>query len=133
MSGRSIGSGPACHLAATFEPRCLILISPIKSVNQIARKICGRLTDLLIEERFNNIEVVRGVKCPTAIPHGMSDEIVDASDSLDLLTEGFVSCQAHIFLRAEMQHNKFDYEHDLLRPLQYFFFYHQIAFDAHFQ
>ena len=70
ISGRSIGSGPACHLAATFNPRCLILISPIKSVNHIARKICGRLADILIEERFNNIEVVKKVKCPTVILHG---------------------------------------------------------------
>ena len=70
ISGRSIGSGPACHLAAMFNPRCLILISPIKSVNHIARKICGRLADILIEERFNNIEVVKNVKCPTVILHG---------------------------------------------------------------
>jgi hypothetical protein len=28
-----------------------------------------------------------------------------------------------------MRHNKFDYEHDMLRPLQYFFFYHQIGFE----
>jgi dipeptidyl aminopeptidase/acylaminoacyl peptidase len=47
---------------------------------------------LLIEERFNNIEVVKAVKCPTAILHGMSDEIVDCEDSLDLLTQGFISC-----------------------------------------
>ena len=37
ISGRSIGSGPACHLAATVNPLCLILISPIKSVTHIAR------------------------------------------------------------------------------------------------
>ena len=48
VSGRSIGSGPACHLAANFDPRCLMLTSPIKSVNNIARKICGRITDLVI-------------------------------------------------------------------------------------
>ena len=29
VSGRSIGSGPACHLAAMYEPLCLVLISPI--------------------------------------------------------------------------------------------------------
>lgn len=129
VSGRSIGSGPACHLAANFDPLCLILISPIKSVNHIARKICGRLTDFLIEERFNNIEVVKTVKCPTAILHGINDEIVDSEDSVDLLMKGFISSKTHLFLREKMRHNKFDYEHDLLRPLQYFFYFHQIAFD----
>jgi hypothetical protein len=93
------------------------LISPIKSVNHIARKICGRLTDFLIEERFNNIEVVKTVKCPAVILHGMNDEIVDSEDSLDLLTQGLNNCHAHIFLRDKMSHNKFDYEHDMLRPL----------------
>ena len=36
ISGRSIGSGPAIHLARKFNPSCLLLISPIKGVNHIA-------------------------------------------------------------------------------------------------
>jgi len=71
ICGRSIGSGPACHLAAKYNPLCLILISPIKSVTHIARQLCGRIADFLLEERFNNIEVVKGVKCPSVILHGM--------------------------------------------------------------
>lgn len=55
LAGRSIGSGPACHLASVYTPLCLVLISPIKSVNDTARKICGPIAHLLIEERFNNI------------------------------------------------------------------------------
>jgi hypothetical protein len=63
-------------LASIFNPLCLILISPIKSVNHIARKICGRLADILIEERFNNIEKVFQVKCASVILHGMADTMV---------------------------------------------------------
>ena len=37
ISGRSIGSGPAIHLARKFNPGCLMLISPIKGVNYIAK------------------------------------------------------------------------------------------------
>ena len=37
ISGRSIGSGPACHLASIFKPACLLLVSPIKSVVDVAR------------------------------------------------------------------------------------------------
>lgn len=37
LCGRSIGSGPACHLASIFNPSCLFLISPIKSVKDVAR------------------------------------------------------------------------------------------------
>ena len=51
ISGRSIGSGPACHLAATFKPCCLILISPIKSVTHIAQKMFGKLLSNMLLER----------------------------------------------------------------------------------
>lgn len=38
IMGRSIGSGPACYLASKFpRARALILISPIKSVKDVAR------------------------------------------------------------------------------------------------
>ena len=38
ISGRSIGSGPACHLGSKFKnAMCLLLISPIKSVKDVAR------------------------------------------------------------------------------------------------
>lgn len=56
ISGRSIGSGPACHLASKFNPACLSLISPIKSVKDVARLKYGRIVDLLIEERFDNFK-----------------------------------------------------------------------------
>ena len=71
ISGRSIGSGPACHLAAKFKPAGLILISPIKSVSHIARQLCGRIADIFIEERFNNLPVASNVSCPVAILHGL--------------------------------------------------------------
>ena len=36
VSGRSIGSGPAIHLASMFKPCCLILISPLKSLKEVS-------------------------------------------------------------------------------------------------
>lgn len=85
VSGRSIGSGPAFHLASKFDVRCLILISPIKSVSSIARKIAGRLADLFVEERFDNLSAANKVKCPTAIIHGLEDTMVSHEDSIDLV------------------------------------------------
>ena len=61
VSGRSIGSGPACHLAAKFNPACLLLISPIKSVKDAARVLYGRVADYFIEERFDNFNVAKRV------------------------------------------------------------------------
>ena len=124
VSGRSIGSGPACHLAAKFDPECLILISPIKSVNDVARLFCARITVILIEERFNNVEKANNTKCPTIIMHGLKDEMVPYQDSIELMQKGFLKSQTHLFLRDKMTHNKFEYEFDLIRPLNYFFNYH---------
>ena len=89
VSGRSIGSGPAFHLASKFDILCLLLISPIKSVSNIARKIAGRLADLFVEERFDNLSAANKVKCPTAIIHGLEDTMVSHEDSIDLVSKGF--------------------------------------------
>lgn len=99
VSGRSIGSGPAFHLASIFDIRCLILISPIKSVSNIARKIAGRLADLLVDERFDNLNAANKVKCPTAIIHGLEDTMVSHEDSIDLVAKGLSNSNAHLFLR----------------------------------
>ena len=75
--GRSIGSGPACHIASKFsDVRALMLISPIKSVKEVARKNYGRLSDFLLEERFDNFAVAKHIKCPVAILHGFKDSMV---------------------------------------------------------
>ena len=34
--GRSMGSGPACHVAAKRNPGCLLLMSAFKSIRAIA-------------------------------------------------------------------------------------------------
>ena len=64
ISGRSIGSGPACHLAARNNPKCLMLISPIKTVLGIAKKLCGKWADYLLEERFDNIQSASKIRLP---------------------------------------------------------------------
>lgn len=38
-----------------------------------------------------------------------------------MLIEGFVQSEAHMFLRQDMEHNKFDYINDIIRPMKYFF------------
>jgi len=84
--GRSIGSGPACHLASKFKnARALMLISPIKSVKEVARQNYGRIADLLLEERFDNFEVSKHIKCPVIVFHGLKDTMVPYQHSLEML------------------------------------------------
>lgn len=122
ISGRSIGSGPACHLAKTFRNAlALVLVSPIKSVVDVARQKYGRIVDLILEERFNNFEAAQQVTCPTVIFHGIKDAMVPWQNSIEMLIQGFSNCEAHMFLREDMEHNKFNYTRDIIDPLRYFF------------
>ena len=36
LMGRSLGSGPATHLAAKYNPGCLALVSPYTSIKSVA-------------------------------------------------------------------------------------------------
>lgn len=100
VSGRSIGSGPACHLASKFQPLCLMLISPIKSVISIARQKYGRLAELFVNEHFNNLEKADKIVCPTIIIHGAQDNLVPYQDSIDMINNHLTNSMSHLFLRS---------------------------------
>ena len=54
--GKSLGSGPTCHLAAHRNPSCLILITPFKSIRKVAIDIVGGLCKYIVKDRFRNID-----------------------------------------------------------------------------
>lgn len=68
--GRSIGSSPSCFLAKNRTPAALILLSPFKSIKEVARDLVGRVLAGLVAERYRNIELLRDVICPVFIVHG---------------------------------------------------------------
>lgn len=77
LYGRSIGSGPSCHLALKQslkgEPVCgLILQSALMSAWRVALHF--RFT--LPGDSFCNIDKLPGIKCPVFVIHGRRDEIV---------------------------------------------------------
>lgn len=42
LFGRSMGSGPATHLASVKEPAGLILMSPFTSIRDVVKSLVGR-------------------------------------------------------------------------------------------
>jgi len=72
LYGRSIGTGPSCHLATRTAVRGVVLQSPMISIYRIAFHF--RFT--LPGDLFANIDKVRDVSCPMFIIHGTRDEIV---------------------------------------------------------
>src|SRR5215813_14862862 len=71
--GRSVGSGPAVHLAARRPAAALILQSPFVSAFRVLTRI-----PLLPFDKFPNYKEIGRVHCPVLIIHGSSDRVIDA-------------------------------------------------------
>jgi pimeloyl-ACP methyl ester carboxylesterase len=67
-----MGSGPAVKLAAHYGDKipALILISPFTTLKNAVKSLFGSITSYLVRERFENIDTIQNVKCPTLIIHG---------------------------------------------------------------
>ena len=70
LFGRSIGSSPASYVANRRNPAALILMSPFKSLREVAKDLVGWFLSLAIAERFRNIDLISEIKCPVFIVHG---------------------------------------------------------------
>lgn len=76
LIGRSIGSGPAVHLASKFRVFGLFLISPFLSIRSVVTDKLGSLLSHLVKERFNNQEKMSSASCWITLIHGLKDDIV---------------------------------------------------------
>ena len=74
--GRSMGTGPACYLAAKYNPGYLLLMSPYISIKKVAQDIVGNFLGNLVATHFNNFEQVKNINCPVFIVHGVKDELI---------------------------------------------------------
>ena len=84
LIGRSIGSGPACYLAANYKPGALILISGFTSLQGVVKDYAGNMLRYLLKERFTNEENMKKVRCPTLLIHGLKDKLINFSHSVRL-------------------------------------------------
>ena len=116
--GRSIGSGPACYIAAKTRLCCLVLISAYTSIKAVVGHVAGKLARFCVAQRFKNIEAIKAVACPVFLLHGQQDQLIPAAHSQELLAK----CPglSHIHLPPTMTHNNFDYVIDLVQPLDAF-------------
>jgi len=103
LFGRSLGSGPAVHLASQYPVGGLILVSAFSSIKGAVQSIVGRFFAWTFEERFPNYRVIANVSCSTLFIHGERDGLIPAEHSLRL----FKRCRARKLLitPAKMEHN----------------------------
>ena len=116
--GRSMGSGPASYLAGNFNPAALCLMSAYTSVKAVAGDVVGWLS-FLVSQRFNNLDMVKKATCPTFILHGKQDEVIPFHHGKTLSKES-KGIPVVFEERANMTHNDYRMNQDLLWPLRGF-------------
>ena len=116
--GRSIGTSPAIYLSSKRKPGALIAVSGFTSIKDAARSLVGNILQVLVKERFTSIEYIKNVTCPILFIHGQKDQLIPFEHSLKLKNN--CKCPYEIFLPENMTHNEFNYEKDLLGPIDEF-------------
>jgi len=103
LMGRSLGSGPAVHLAAQYPVGGLILVSAFCSIRAAVQSIVGRVLAWAFCERFPNLRTIANVSCPTLFIHGEHDSLIPMEHALRL----FKRCRARKLLITPpaMEHN----------------------------
>lgn len=71
VCGFSIGTGPACWLAAEKNPAGLLLFAPFKSAVRVVTGI-----RILPFDPFPNLANVERATCPVAVVHGTHDDVI---------------------------------------------------------
>ena len=115
--GRSLGSGPSTHLAAKFNPGCLLLMSPYTSIKQVASGKVGFLSHLLAQQ-FDNLSKMHRVTCPCFILHGQRDFLIPIEHAYALKDRCFGPCT--FMAPVCMTHNRYDIYEDLIKPMHNF-------------
>ncbi|CAK76695.1 unnamed protein product (macronuclear) [Paramecium tetraurelia] len=115
--GRSIGTGPAIHVASQKNCRGLVTISAYRSIKQLVRGMVfgvGFFVSAIMDERFNNEENIAKVRCPALFIHGVDDTLIPSHHSIFLQRKLYNQNQnARQELFSNMNHNNiegFEYE-----------------------
>ncbi len=106
LYGRSLGSGLATPLAASFNPRMLLLETPFANMYDVARYYLFILPyRLLLKYKFRNDRAIVRVKCPVYIFHGQRDNVVPYASALRLYSLVPSEVQRRMYTFPEGHHN----------------------------
>lgn len=82
--GYSLGSATAAKLAATNNPRLLILQAPFYSLTDLKKRYFPIVPGFLLKYKFETYQYIQDCKMPIVIFHGDKDEIIYYGSSLKL-------------------------------------------------
>ena len=103
--GRSLGTGPAVHLAATRPVERLVLLVPFDSLLAVARGTMPWLpVDLLLRDRWEAVTEAPQVRCPTLIVAAPSDTVVPFRHA-EALQRAFPPGVSELVVARDLEHN----------------------------
>jgi pimeloyl-ACP methyl ester carboxylesterase len=103
--GRSLGTGPAVHLAATQPVQRLVLLVPFDSLLAVARGTMPWLpVDLLLLDRWDAAAEAPLVRAPTTIVAAAVDRVVPTRHAV-ALHRAFQPGVAELVLVPDLDHN----------------------------
>jgi uncharacterized protein len=103
--GRSLGTGPAVHLAATYPLQRLVLLVPFDSLLAVARGAMPWLpVDLLLLDRWDAAAEAPRVRAPTTIVAAAFDRVVPVRHA-EALHRAFQPGVAELMLVPDLDHN----------------------------
>jgi pimeloyl-ACP methyl ester carboxylesterase len=103
--GRSLGTGPAVHLAATRPVHRLVLLVPFDSLLAVARATMPWLpVDLILKDRWDAAAEAPRVRAPTTIVAAGQDRVVPPRHA-EALHRAFPPGVSTFILGPELEHN----------------------------
>ncbi len=105
VAGRSLGTGPAVHLAATREVQRLVLLVPFDSLLAVARGAMPWLpVRLLLRDRWDAAAEAPRVRAPTTIVAAELDAVVPLRHA-EALQRAFRPGVAELVVVSDLDHN----------------------------
>lgn len=83
--GRSLGTGPACWLAANAKLQALVLETPYtRFTDLVEQKVLGFPMRWFLNYQFDNLNQLRNIDEPVLIVHGTDDSLIPISHAQSL-------------------------------------------------
>jgi len=105
VAGRSLGTGPAVHLAATRQVERLVLLVPFDSLLSVAQKAMPWLpVNLLLHDRWDAAAEAPNIRAPTTIVAAEFDAVVPLVHARTL-HRAFQGEVAELVVASDLDHN----------------------------
>ncbi len=118
--GRSIGATMAAELARNVESDLLILVSPFRSMLEMAKQEFPWIPSQVLKYPLDTEQKIKDIETPTIFVHGSNDTIIPLAHSEALLS--LMSAPAQLKVIEGAGHNNIhqypDYYHGLTKALE---------------